>query len=68
MLTSNENGKRENVEISNTGIMEIIQNLKSELSNTVGNQIDKLGNIVERTVEEIEIKMEKLDQNFGYAY
>lgn len=31
----------------------MIQNLREELSETVGTQIDKLSNIVERTVEEI---------------
>lgn len=31
-------------------------------------QIDKLGDLLERTVEEIETKMEKLDGNFGYIH
>lgn len=34
----------------------------------MGAQIDRLSHILERTVEEMEIKVEKLDQNFTYVY
>lgn len=47
---------------------EEVAELREELSSTVAQQLDKLGGILERTVEEIELKMEKLDNNFGYIY
>lgn len=34
----------------------------------MGESVEKLSMILEKTVEESEIKMEKLDQNFHYVY
>lgn len=34
----------------------------------MGAQIDKLSNILERAVEEMQTKIEKLDSNFAYVY
>lgn len=34
----------------------------------MGGQIHKISSILERTVEEMELKVEKLDSNFAYVY
>ena len=34
----------------------------------MGEQIEKLSSLLERTVEQIELKMDKLDHNFTFIY
>lgn len=47
---------------------ELFESLRNQVYNDMGCQIDKISSILERTVEEMEAKVEKLDHNFTYVY